>query len=178
MKRAFLPVLFGSLLFVGCLRSENTAVEVNTGTGANIGEEIYARVMPSKKEGVTDAVHGKETWFAYGAVTGTEGNSANGVATAHYLQDQTYILGIQLNINPPDDGEFYEGWLLPPGTGREWVSIGHFKQGEREARQTIRFENKTDHRNKLKLAITREKDDGNAAPGEVVADGTLHVTKR
>lgn len=175
--RRTLFVLCLALVLSGCLRVTQEAPTVTLGpttdSGA-IGKQVLVRAMPNGE--VRDAQHGKEVWFAYGAVMGVDGAKANGVGTAHYLEDGTFVIGIQLNIAPPAEGTFYEGWLI--GEGGDRVSTGHFQQSLRETRQTLNFRTDMDLRKSLKIAVTSEKDDGNPAPGTAVAEGVLRVTKR
>ena len=177
MRRTIL-LLFSTALLAACLTTERVSIgEKITNSGAVTGQQIFLRAMPTKGD-VRDDVHGKELWFAYGAILGVNGTNANGVATAHFLQDETYVLGLQLNIVQPETGTFYEAWLVT-GSAESWISLGHLTTSmPRTSLQTLRFSEKIDAREHLKIAVTSEKDDGNAAPGRVIAEGVLKVTKR
>lgn len=158
------------------LQQEVTVGDPATGTGSVVGEEVYIRALPGEGP-IQDVLHGRELWFAYGALGGVNGAKANGVATAHYLQDGTYVLSLQLNIQNPDEGEFYEAWLFPEGGGAA-QSAGHLVQGERDGRQILTFRSAVDLRRNLRIVISRENDDGNPAMGQRVTEGDLRVTKR
>lgn len=170
-----LALVLGPLLLTSCLKPK-PSVSVQTDTGAAIGIQVLERAMP-KKGNVQDSLHGKETWFAYGPVLGTDGTNANGVATAHFLSDGTYILSVQLNINNAPEGQFYEGWLYRDSL-KDAVSAGHLIQSLKRSQQSLRFESQEDLREALHIAITREKDDGDPTPGTLVAEGVLKVTRR
>lgn len=178
MRRFVLLLVLSSILLSACLRPSDVSVDPGDGTGDSIREQVLVRAMPRRKEGINDERHGREVWFAYGAVIGTSGTEANGVATAHFLEDATYVIGIQLNIAPPAEGQFYEGWLMKGIDPGDWVSVGHFQQGNRESSQTLRLESSKDLRKYGEIAVSREADDGNPAPGTVVAQGSLRVTQR
>jgi hypothetical protein len=80
-----------------------------------LGKEEIIRAFPQFGE-VSDAKHGREVWFAYGPLSGVQGTPANGVADAHFLEDGTFILGVQLNIALAPDNTFYEVWIRNPET--------------------------------------------------------------
>ncbi|OGJ57086.1 hypothetical protein A3H22_03695 [Candidatus Peribacteria bacterium RIFCSPLOWO2_12_FULL_55_15] len=138
-----------------------------------IRKEVFVTAMPVGGE-VNDPDHGRETWLAVGPVEGTEGSPANGVGTAHYFEDGTFILGMQVNIAPPEDGFFYEAWLVKEGEND--VSLGHLTNPSGDARHQLRFMAEEDYRDRATIAITREPDDGNPESGIVVARAVL--TKR
>lgn len=141
-----------------------------------VGREAFSRVFPKFGE-VSDAKHGREVWFAYGALSGVSGTPANGVTDAHYLEDETFILGMQLNIDLAPEGTFYEGWLEHPETGELW-SLGHLVSRFGDVRHGLRFEGGEDLRALQKVFVTLEEDDGNEEPGLRVAEGTLKVVSR
>ena len=171
-------VVFLSLLSLsGCLipKQQVSVDPPASGTG-EISRQVLVRAMPQKGN-IKDEMHGKEMWFAYGAVSGTNDTPANGVTTAHFLEDGTYLVDVQMNIRAPEKGSFYEGWLTG-GEPASWISLGRFTKGAHEIRQVLSFETSQDLRNRLSVAITLEKDGRNPLPSEVVAEGMLKVTKR
>ena len=167
MKIFILSVLF-LLPAIGACARKNAAE--NT-----IGKEVFVTAMPIGGE-VNDPDHGREVWLAVGPVEGTEGNPANGVVTAHYFEDGTFILGMQVNIAPPEEGFFYEAWLVQEGEND--VSMGHLTNPSGDVRHQLRFQAKEDYRRRAALAITREPDDGNPEPGIVVARAMLKKRQR
>ena len=137
----------------------------------DIGKEEIIGAMPTNGE-VRDPIHGREAWLAVGAIEGEEGTPANGVVTAHYFEDGTFILGMQVNIALPPDKSFYEAWLVP-NDGNEWIPLGHLTSLHGDARHHVKFEAKEDYRKYLALAITLEKDDGNEDPSSQIAHALL-----
>ena len=119
--------------------------------------------------------HGEETWFAYGAMTETGEHRANGVTQAHQFEDGYYLHTVTLNIDPAEDGYFYEGWLV---NGDEYISTGHLSNYFGDVRHSLRFEANEDYTQYTKVVMTLEPDDGNPAPAAHVAEGELKVTGR
>ena len=119
--------------------------------------------------------HGKEVWFAYGAMNGVGDTPANGVAQAHQFEDGFYLHTVSLNIAPAGDGYFYEGWLVHNG---EIITSGHMSNYFGDSRHSLRFESETPYPEHLKVVVTLEPDDGDPAPAEHVAEGTMKVSVR
>lgn len=140
-----------------------------------IGKEVFVTAMPVGGE-VNDPDHGREVWLAIGPVEGTEESPANGVVTAHYFEDGTFILGMQVNIAKPENDFFYEAWLVKEGEND--VSLGHLTNPSGDVRHQLRFVAEKDYRNYVAIAITREPDDGNPEPGTVVARAMLKKRQR
>ena len=138
------------------------------------GVHQVQQAMPTGGK-MVDPKHGEETWFAIGSMTGVKGVAANGVAQAHFFQDGTFGHAIQLNIKPAEDGYFYEGWLTKGG---KTISTGHLVNKLGDSRHFLTFIGDDDLRDMLKVIITLEKDDGNPAPAQHVAEGTMKVTER
>ena len=119
--------------------------------------------------------HGSEEWFAYGAMGPSADVPANGVAQAHRFQDGRFLHTIQLNVQPAQDGFFYEGWLTD---GTNTISTGHLNSPTADARHGLRFEADQDYTAYTKVIVTLEADDVNPAPGLHIAEGTMKVTER
>lgn len=164
-----LAFLLGILMVLSACGSTKEAKE------KTIGTEVFVTAMPVGGE-VNDPEHGREVWLAVGPVEGTEENPANGVATAHYFEDGTFILGMQVNVAPAENNFFYEVWLLKEGEND--VSLGHLTNPLGDVRHQLHFEAKEDYRDRMAIAITREPDDGNPEPGIVVARALLQKRQR
>lgn len=119
--------------------------------------------------------HGNEEWFAYGAMSGVEGVNANGVTQAHRFEDGRYLHTVNLNIEPPEDGYFYEGWLVK---GPSVISTGHLSNPFGDVRHSLRFEADEDYTGHLNVVVTLEPDDGDPSPAAHVAEGKLKATER
>ncbi|MBI2117950.1 anti-sigma factor [Candidatus Peregrinibacteria bacterium] len=161
-------LIIGILLVLSACRTKGE-------DGKIIGKEVFVTAMPVGGE-VNDPDHGREAWLAVGPMEGTETSPANGVVTAHYFEDGTFILGIQVNIARAESGFFYEAWLVREGEND--VSLGHLTNPLGDVRHQLRFVAEKDYRKYAAIAITRESDDGNPEPGGVVARAMLKKRER
>lgn len=168
MRKALVMLVVPFLLLSACKRG--------LGEEESIGKEVIVTPMPVGRE-VRDPDHGREAWLAVGPVEGME-TPANGVATAHYFEDGAYILGMQVNIAPPEEGFFYEAWLPIGSASPEWMSVGHLQNPHGDVRHELRFEASKDLREYRDISLTREPDDGNPEPGTVVATARLIQRRR
>jgi hypothetical protein len=158
------------LLLVGC---SSDTVEVGE---EPIGVETINQVMPVDGK----AVHpqfGAETWFAYGAIEGTNGNTASGVGQAYRFENGSYVLTLQANLPTLGEGKFYEAWIKNPETG-DMRSVGHLSNFFGDARHTLTFDSTEDLSTFTEMSISLERDDGNPQPGSPMAKGTLKPTER
>ncbi len=162
--------LIGLLLLAACAKTPDATV----GTNEEDWTEKIEVAMPRGGQ-VVDEQHGKEIWFAIGAMTNSGDEPANGVTQTHYFEDGEYLHNLKLNIARPEDGVFYEGWVVKRN---DWVSLGHLKSHFADARHAVQFRDQQDLREHLEVKVTRELDDGNPLPGEVIAEGLLKVTLR
>lgn len=170
MKRiAFVLVPF--VLFAACKKESVSIV----GSGKDMGSQTLVQVLPGKGP-IETPDHGKELWFAITPLTGLKGKPANGVTQAHYLEDGTFLVTVQLNIERAPDGFFYEAWLANDA-GVE-VTLGHLRTPFGDVRHQLKFLGKQDLRTYSKFFVTLEKDDGNPAASEAVAEGKLVERKR
>lgn len=126
---------------------------------------------------VADEKHGKETWLGVGAVMGMNGTKANGVAFGHGFEDGAYMLTGQLNIAIAEEGTFYQAWLKNEETG-DLVEAGRPQPNFGDVRHGLRLESERDLSDYRNVIVSLEKDDGNTAMGEIVAQGTLKEQKR
>ena len=167
MKKALLLTLIAVLPLTACLdRRSKRAEELDT-------EQIQ---FPMPRGGEIELEgHGNEVWFAYGAMTGVEGFAANGVTQSHLFEDGHFVHSVNLNIEPAEDGYFYEGWLVK---GSDIISTGHMSNYFGDSRHNLKFEADEDYTGHLKVVVTLEPDDGDPAPAGHVAQGKLKVTER
>lgn len=147
-----------------------TSVKVSTGgttQTVNTAMPIGVQTLPG---------HGQEVGMAYGAVSGVDRFITNGVVNAHYLKDGSTTIGLQMNIEVPADGYFYEGWIEK--ADGSLLSLGHLTNPFNDVRHGTRFQSEEDLRSATKIRITLEKDDGNPAAGTDVATAILKPTSR
>jgi hypothetical protein len=167
-----LPILLLPLILLSC---GGKAVEEET-EGDVLDTEAIQMVMPQNGKAVHPK-YGTEQWFAYGAMAGEAGTPANGVAQAYRFDSDMFVLTVQLNIAPAEDGVFYEAWLTDD-SGEDMVSAGHLTNYFGDARHQVLFESERDLRDHLAVVVTQEMDDGDPTPAQVVARGQLKPTRR
>jgi hypothetical protein len=169
MKYRHLIFIFGIAVLVS---SCGKSVDINQKDEE--GKEVYTMQMPTHGE-VTHPVHGKETWFAYGAMMGTKQTPANGVTNAQLFEDGTFSNLVQLNIEPAPKGKLYATWLASDATMNDpskWTRTGTLVSGFNDARHQMSFQIKNDLRESLHVLVT-EQNGTDAMPGTVVANGLL-----
>jgi hypothetical protein len=127
--------------------------------------------VPEGEHRFEDARHGKELWFAIGAISGAPEVSANGVAQAHYFENGIYRLLVQLNIEQAPQGYRYDAWLVPASGNA--VLAGRFTSTFGDVRHSLSFETENDLRSAQEVQVTLELDDENPALGKVVATARL-----
>lgn len=171
LRYAFIVPLF-CVALTACSGEPQDAVAVPA-----VGDQPRVEyTVPTGENKYRDLEHGKEVWFAIGALGGVNGVNANGVAQAHGFEDGAYRLTIQLNVERAPEGIFYEGWLLRDGA--EPLSTGHLRSRFGDVRHALQFDTDADLREFLQVAVMRESDDGNPAPGERIAEGVLRPQER
>ncbi len=158
-----------------CSSTQNERVKVGEGSGTGVTyRQEFQTAMPIGTP--TLPGHGKEMSLSYGALSGTGGTSANGIGSIHHLEDETSVIGLQLNIKTAPEGMFYEGWVK--SLDGALFNVGHLTNPFNDVRHRVRIEAEIDLRTYTKVFITLELDDGNPEPGEIVAVGTLKQTSR
>lgn len=166
MKKSLFTISIGLLLLTGCKDLRSERVE---------DPDLHQVEYKLPQGEIEYGKYGREEWFAYGALTGVDGSPGNGVAQSHYFESGHYLHTAQLNIEPAEDGYFYEGWIVK---GADVVSTGHLSNFFGDTRHSLRFEDDEDYRTYLKVIVTLEPDDGNPAPAVHIAEGLLKVTPR
>ncbi|MDP7247679.1 MAG: hypothetical protein QF741_03590 [Candidatus Peribacteraceae bacterium] len=165
-------ILIIPLLLISCGKSDKVKLSEQS-----IGEEAFRYLMPGK-DGIVHPKHGKEVWFAYGAMSGTENTPANGVVQGYVYEDGTNIITMHLNVLPAREGSFYEAWFIGQGD-TEPLPAGHLKNHFGDARHQLQYKTEDDIRKFEKVHVTLELDDGNPRMSEgLVAEGQLRHVNR
>lgn len=154
--------------------STGTSLRIESGSGYTRHETINMAIPQGTPE---VPGHGKEVGIAYGAISGVDGTIANGIVSVHYMEDRSSIVGVQVNIDVPEDGYFYEAWLS--GTdGKPPISLGHLTNPFNDARHSVRLESDQNLSGLVNLSITLEADNGNPGASAPVATAILKPTRR
>ncbi len=140
-------------------------------------EKIQEINIPMPKEGeIAHPTGGLEEWLGVGAMSATGTTPANGVAQAHFFEKGLYLFTVNLNIETPPEGAFYEAWV---SDGTNTVSMGHLQNPMGDVRHSVKFESNQDLRTYTSVSVSQEADDGNPAlGGTVVASGVLKDSTR
>lgn len=111
-----------------------------------------------------------ESWKA-GALADVTGGGSFGLARSH-VDRQTYTLFAQMGGLPPlNEGTFYEGWLIKRGDELQVIDLGKALIVDDKLYSIYTAEEDLSTYNFF--VLTLEQEDGNAAPGEHVLEGTL-----
>ncbi len=159
MRRYFLilPVL-ACLLFVACKTAKPPDEVLETKT--------FNQIMKSGKD-VEDPVHGKQVKFYYGAVSGSDGTQANGIAYIHLYENGTSTVTVNLNIALPENGH-YVAYILD-SSGKQEIEIGALQSIFGDVRHSVKNETTEDITKTLLVQVRRES----RGTSTVVAEGTL-----
>ena len=145
---------------------------------ATIGNETLQVVMPTGKE-IVHPVHGKEVWFAVGAMSGEGKVKANGVAQAHVFADGETIVTVNLNIQPAPKGSHFVVWLQKPGSSStERARLEAMQNPFHDVRHVVTAEIAKDLRTYSQVIVTREHDAGPSQDDPVQSTGTLKEQHR
>ncbi|OGJ53895.1 hypothetical protein A3D11_04285 [Candidatus Peribacteria bacterium RIFCSPHIGHO2_02_FULL_49_16] len=165
--------IIGLLLLTAC--SSKEAVSVETGEGMT---EVINVAMPSGGGKINDPKHGEEISIAIGAVVGVNDTVANGVATMHFFEDGVTFVGIQANMYTPPKGSFFEAWAALKDDKSTWITLGHLTNPQGDVRHILNAQKEKNLREYKRIIITKELDDGNPEPQDVVAEAKLEEKKR
>lgn len=176
MRTSSLVILSCSLLLVAC---GNAAPKQAVTLGEDKKSVQVVTYMPVGD--VSNPVHGKVVSMTYGPFNPTGKTRANGVATVHVFEDGQSNVGLQLNIEQPEDGSYYQAWAVQTASSPKssWISLGSVQSVVGDVRHALKSEQKLSLQNYGLVRVTREPDDGIPAPsGDVVAEAVLKKGNR
>jgi len=165
--------IIGLLLLTACSSKETVSGETDEGR-----TEVINVAMPSGGGKLNDPKHGEEISIAIGAVVGMNDTVANGVATMHFFEDGVTFVGIQANMYTPPQGSFFEAWAVSNDEKSTWITLGHLTNPQGDVRHILNAQKEKDLRTYKRIMITKELDDGNPEPGDIVAEAKLEEKKR
>lgn len=172
MRTKHLPL--AALLVLLLLMSCSSKGRVRRET--TIGTETYEVVMPTSRN-IVHPEHGKEEWFAVGALSGEGDVKANGVAQSHVFTDGTTIATVNLNIQPAAKEFQYVVWLERDG-GQDRVKLETLQNPFGDVRHVITGTVKNDLRDHTEVVVRLEPISGSAGNGPIQATGTLKERTR
>ena len=140
-----------------------------------LGRETMNVIMPQGE--IAHPVHGKETWFAYGAMNGVAPAKANGAAQAHAFADGFSSATVTVNIQEAPKGSRYVAWLRKPGSS-ERIRLDILQNPLRDVRHAVTVEIEKDLREFTEMIVTQERASGPSDDDAIVANGTLKLRQR
>lgn len=167
MRRTVFATITLSLLLVSC---GNKTVK----TEVVIGKEVLTTVMPIGK--VEHPVHGAETYFGVGAISGEGKYQANGVAQLHVFENNSSLVDVRLNIEKAAAGFQYVAWIV--GSDNVRVRIGELASILGDARHAVNASLKENLHSATSVIVTVQKGSVAKDTDPVVAMGTLKERKR
>ncbi len=141
-----------------------------------IGRETMEVVMPTGSI-VEHPVHGREVWFAIGAMNGEAPVNANGMVQSHVFDDGTSLATITLNIHEAPKGSRYVGWLSQPSSSQR-VRLDVLQNPLRDVRHAATVEIGKDVRAYTEAIVTLERQSGPSETDPIQATGTLKERQR
>ncbi|MBP7114112.1 MAG: hypothetical protein KBA40_01530 [Candidatus Peribacteraceae bacterium] len=157
-KLLLIPVVFAlALAACGAPSEQDKILQV----------QEYTQIMKGDKD-APDPIHGKETSFYYGAVSGTEGTNANGLAYIRVYEDGTSSVTVNLNIALPPDGTHYIAYVQS-SAGDTSIKVGELTSIVGDVRHTVKLETKEDASKTLSVKVRRE----GKGQSDLVAEGTM-----
>ena len=154
-----------------------TACNSKAGTDSDVLQQDTVPTVMKTGDELEDPVHGTEKTFSYGALSGVDGNNANGVGYRYGFSDGATVITLNLNV-PIVKGSYYIGWLTQEDSTEEWIKMGDFFAPFNDARHGLKFETKADITAYKKVVITQEQTQYPAAPGKIIAAGSLTLVKQ
>jgi hypothetical protein len=161
MKKSLLALASLTLLLSACGKGDSITVD------NDILETQTVKTTMKNGKDLIDPVHGKEASLWYGAVLGTNGTNANGIAYVHRFEDGASILTVNENILQAEKGEYYSV-SLKNASGTE-KDAGKLTSIVGDARHSVKFETKENVDGFTTVAIYKNGSSGRT----LVAEGML-----
>lgn len=118
------------------------------------------------------AMVGKDITYTYeGTLEDLKGGKIFGTLKANYANENYDLLATFANLPKPEEGMFYEGWIVRKGDNFDVISTGRVK--ETEGVYSNVFNSDKDLTDHDLYILTLEAEDGDATPGEHVLEGAL-----
>jgi hypothetical protein len=176
MKKSLsIVILSAALVLAACGKapSPTTVIPPDDGSTASKISE-YNKVTGASNS--ADPVHGKETVFAYGAVSGISPVGANGVGFMHTYADGVSQVQVNLNILQAKSGTYHTVWLTD---GTTYLRVGTLNSIIGDARHSTKLETKENIGSMHMVLVTLENSEGAAVPSSNhEAEGTLRVVTK
>ncbi len=114
-----------------------------------------------------DPVHGKQVNFFYGAVSGTGGTNANGIAYIHIFADGTSTVTVNVNIALPVSGSYIA--YIRDASGASRIRVGELTSIVGDVRHSVTLKTTENVSRALFVEVRRE----GGGDSTLVAEGTM-----
>ena len=142
----------------------------HSGTGQNVPQN--ATVVEGEQDQKASI---KDEYDYYGTLSAVDGSQTTGEAGFSFT-DGNFLMAAQFeDLVDPQDGYFYEGWLVNPSNG-EFISTGELSLATGAWMNT--FSSNQDYTAYTKYVLTLEPRDDNPDPADHVAEGILSLQKK
>jgi thiol-disulfide isomerase/thioredoxin len=111
-----------------------------------------------------------DSYDYYGTLSAVDGSDAFGEAGFSF-KDKLELKASINSLKDPDEGFFYEGWLVDPSVEGKFISTGELNK-ENDI-WVNNFTSPVDYTSYTKYVLTIEPKDGDPAPADHVVEGTL-----
>jgi thiol-disulfide isomerase/thioredoxin len=143
-------------------------IKSRQGTGQNIAREAD---QSTNLETEDMKIEGEYEY--YGRLSPVDSGSASGEVGYSFSGTNFVMLAKFSDLDEPQEGYFYEGWLVKPDDGK-LISTG--RANSVTSTWVNSFSSNTDYTTYTKYVLTLEPDDGNPDPATHVLEGTLSKT--
>lgn len=125
--------------------------------------------MHDDTEGISVEEIEQMSYQYYGQLEDVSGGSSSGIVRATF-EDTYKMVATFENLPLPDEGYFYEGWIVSP---KDVLSTGKAEKiGDEYVNEFISTEDLTEYNY---YVLTLEPDDGDPAPAEHVLEGAMSM---
>lgn len=167
------------LVFSACTspmdESSNENANTNTAPAATTEEQMDA-ALPANDDAAISVSEAemekiKSVEYMYkGDLSPVDGGNGSGAAMATFENDE-YLMRAEINNIPdPEEGFFYEGWVVRPEPFN-FISTGELKkEGDTWVNDYMSETDFTDH---FRYVLTIEPDDNDPAPADHVVEGDM-----
>ena len=124
--------------------------------------------MDAQEEGISAEEIEQMSYQYYGQLEDVSGGSSSGIVRATFEETYKMVATFE-NLPDPEGTDFYEGWIVIPGTSV--LSTGEAEKiGTEYVNEFRSTEDLTDH---TFYVLTLEPDDGDPAPAKHILEGTM-----
>lgn len=170
-------IILGVVVLAGCT---SPVVNENENQNQSIDEVSVSDQMDKGKvstdEGRVemadeDKEQQKEVEYSFeGVLEAVDGGNGTGVAKAVFADGKYMMMASIENIPDPEEGFFYEGWVVRPSPFN-FISTGELEKVD--GKWINNYMSETDYSDHIRYVLTIEPDDNDPAPADHVVEGDM-----